>query len=60
MPHYTYSDLAYGQGYSFPVPREKYYPRMTTTHTGPVPTGTLKRLICCCDGTWMDSLGEKR
>ncbi|KAH6679930.1 hypothetical protein F5X68DRAFT_138696 [Plectosphaerella plurivora] len=32
---------------------------MTTTHAGPAPNGAPKRLICCCDGTWMDSLGEK-
>ncbi|KAK4463879.1 hypothetical protein QBC42DRAFT_304483 [Cladorrhinum samala] len=25
----------------------------------PPPTGTPKRLIICCDGTWMDSLGKK-
>ncbi|KAH7347551.1 hypothetical protein B0T11DRAFT_291481 [Plectosphaerella cucumerina] len=60
MAYYTHSDLAYGQSY-FPVyrPREKYMPRMTTDHTGPAPNGAPKRLICCCDGTWMDSLGEK-
>ncbi|KAK0609769.1 hypothetical protein B0T17DRAFT_501294 [Bombardia bombarda] len=32
----------------------------TSTGIQPVPTkGSPKRIICCCDGTWMDSLGKK-
>jgi hypothetical protein len=50
----------------FFVPITKYLVRaamatpLDPEHPHVTRPGPPKRLIVCCDGTWMDSLGEKR